>query len=363
MNTSPAPTTRRRLSRITARVAAVVTATMLAGALSGCGVRLETPPPAEPVPDAAELLRRTAVSDALGVKELAESALTAPDLPEDVAGELSRISSTALEHSDALGGEYDSGIEREPEVDELLPSPLAEEEPPPAAPADVVAALSDAAGRNRTAAGTAADGEMARLLTSIGASQTVSATRLAALVGEDGPNPPAVVVPPPAPQEEPSPDPSPVPTRDPDVVATTAPGAEDVVPPAGISAAEYQAVIVAEDGTRYALEVLAARTGGDERAALVAAARVHGERAQAWAVLAGVAGTSQDPRAVAYTVPRDEEAAVIVQSLASAHAVNYASLVAHAAPSTRGVLVDLVVDAALTLQRWGAEPTAFPGFP
>ena len=30
---------------------------------------------------------------------------------------------------------------------------------------------------------------------------------------------------------------------------------------------------------------------------------------------------------------------------------------------TRGVLVDLVIDAALTLNTWGAEPTTFPGLP
>lgn len=378
MNISPAPDRRTRRSR----VAAAVTATLLAGVLTGCGVRLETPPPAEPVPDAAELIRRTAVSDALGVAEVAESALRQPELADDVVVELTRVHEHSLAQADALGGVYDSGIEREPdlELDELGLEATATEEPP-AATADVVAALADAAGRSRTAANTAADSDVARLLASIGASQTVGATRLAALDGVEAPAAPQPVVPGPAVQDDDgdddgaedeadaqaSPDvegAEPEPTLSPGGVATIAPGGEEVVPPAGISAAEYRAVILAEDGARYALEVLAARSDdAAQRAALVAKAGEHAERARAWAVLAGVVGTDQDPRQAAYVVPRDAETAAIVSELAAGRARDYATLVGTVAMGTRGVLVDLLIDAALTLNTWGAAPSVFPGMP
>ena len=387
MNTTPAPTRRSRLSRVATRATAAVTAALLAGVLAGCGVRLETPPPAEPVPDAAELVRRTAVSDALGVADVAGSALEQPELDEKVASELTRVQDHALAHADALGGEYDSGIEREPELDELLESPAVEE--PPATTADVVQALTDAAGRSRTAANTAADGDIARLLASIGASQAVSATRLAGLVGVDGPTAPQPVVPAPAATDDsasPSPeeeaneaaepsangtraraeatDPSPETQDDsPAVVATTAPGEEEVVPPVGLSAAEYRAVILSEDGARFTLEVLAALSAEPERSTLVAQAAIHRERARAWAALAGVEGTAQDPRVAAYQIPRDQDTAAIVRDLATGRARDYATLVGTTASGTRGVLVDLLIDAALTLNTWGADPLPFPGMP
>jgi len=371
MNTSPAPIRRSHPSR----AAAAVSTALLAVVLAGCGVRLETPPPAEPVPDAAELIRRTAVSDALGVADVAGSALTQPGLDEKVVVELTRVKEHSLAQADALGGEYDSGIERETDLglDELLETRAPEE--PAADPAEVLAALTDAAGRSRTAANTAADGDVARLLASIGASQTVAATRLAALTGVDGPTPPAPVIPAPAVQEDDaatSPSPGaeePSATDEPDddspaVVATTAPGEEAAVPPAGMSAAELEAVILAEDGARFALEVLAARADdGGDRTALASLAREHDERARGWAVLAAVAGTSQDPRRVAYALPRDEDAATLVRELAAGRARDYATLVGTTASGTRGVLVDLLIDAALTLETWGAAPSAFPGMP
>ncbi|QAY62275.1 DUF4439 domain-containing protein [Xylanimonas allomyrinae] len=218
----------------------------------------------------------------------------------------------------------------------------------------------DAAGRSRTAATTTSDGDLARLLASISAAQAVSATRLAGLVGVPGPAPASPVVPEPASPASPSPSPSP---SKPGAVATTAPGAQDSVPPAGLSAEDYRALVLGEDSARYALEVRAARAGGDERTRLLALSRVHGERAEAWAVLGGVSGTEQDPRRVAYAIPRSDDDATLVRSLQDGLATSYASLVGTTAASTRGVLVDLLVDAALTLDAWGAAPVAFPGMP
>ncbi|WP_425954437.1 DUF4439 domain-containing protein [Xylanimonas sp. McL0601] len=354
MELQPPRTTRR--DRRSARLAAGLAAVFLAGLLGGCGVRLETSPPAEPKPDATEQVRRTAVADALGVAELAESARATAGLPDPVSTELSRVATDAHAQADALGGLYHSGLAADPGIE---PSPTATTTPPPATPADVVGALVDAAGRSRTAATTTTGGDLARLVASIGASQTVSAVRLADLAGVPGPDPVSPVVPEPVTATA-SPSPSP---GEPGGVATTPPGAQDAVPPEGLSASDYRALVLAEDGARFALEVRAARTSGEARARLLALSREHGERAQAWAVLGGVAGTDQDPRRVAYAVPRDDDDAALVRALAHGLATDYASLVGTTAASTRGALVDLLVESAVTLNTWGAAPTPFPGMP
>jgi hypothetical protein len=329
-------------------------AALLVGVLSGCGLRLETAPPSEPVPDAFEQVRRTAVADALGVAELATTAQQAAGLPEAVSTELARVVVDAHAQADALGGPYDSGLDDA----DVEPSPSPDVPPPSAGPADVVGALSDAAGRNRTAATTTSSGDLARLLASIGAAQTVSATRLATLAQVPGPDPVAPVMPDPEAEEA-----TPSPRTSPTDVATTAPGAEGAVLPAGLTAADFRAVVLSEDAARYALEVRAARTQGEERARLIARSRVHGERAQAWAELGGIAGTAQDPRSVAYAIPRDEDDATLVRRIQTGLATDYASLVGTTAATTRGLLVDLLIESAVTLDAWGAPPLAFPGLP
>lgn len=350
---TPQPAPARRPRRPRARVALV--AALLVGVLGGCGVRLETPPPSEPVPDALEQVRRTAVADALGVAELATTAQQAAGLPEPVGTELARVAADAHAQADALGGPYDSGLDADVDVE---PTASPDVSPPPAAPADVVDALSDAAGRNRTAATTTSSGDLARLLASIGAAQTVSATRLAALAQVPGPEPVVPVMP--RPGAEPA---TPTPGTSPTAVATTAPGDEGAVLPSGLSAADFRALVVSEDGARYALEVRAARAGGDERARLVERSRTHGDRAQAWAELGGIAGTAQDPRRVAYVIPRADDDATLVRTISTGLATDYASLVGTTAPTTRGLLVDLLIESALTLDAWGAPPLAFPGLP
>ncbi|ACZ30238.1 hypothetical protein Xcel_1207 [Xylanimonas cellulosilytica DSM 15894] len=354
MERQPAPTRPPRRRARTGLVSSIVMV-LLVGVLSGCGVRLETPPPTEPVPDALEQVRRTAVADALGVAELATTAQRADGLAEPVIAELARVAADAHAHADALGGEYDSGLGLvDPDLD-LPPSPSAV---PAADPADVVSALSDAAGRSRTAASTTSSGDLARLIASVGAAQSVSAARLATLA--DVPAPPAVVPQMPVPgaaSEEPAP------TASPTDVATTSPGGEVPVLPSGLTASDFRALVLAEDGARYALEVRAARTSGDERARLLALSRVHGDRAQAWAELGSVAGTAQDPRRVAYVLPRDVDDAALVRTVQTGLATDYATLVGTTAPSTRALVVELLVEAAHTLDAWGAAPATFPGLP
>ncbi|QAY70570.1 DUF4439 domain-containing protein [Xylanimonas protaetiae] len=353
MERQPAPTRRRRRPR----AHAALVAALLVGVLAGCGVRLETPPPAEPVPDALEQVRRTAVADALGVADLATSAQQAEGLPEPVSAELARVAADAHAHVDALGGQYESGIDPDDDAD-LDPSPEASEPEPPATPAEVVGTLSDAAARNRTAATTTSGGDLARLIASIGASQAVSATRLAALAAVPGPDPVVPTMPAPGTTTQ-----TPAASPTPSPVATTPPGGEQSVLPAGLTASDFRALVLAEDGARYALEVRAARTSGDDRARLLARSRAHGERAQAWAELGSIADTAQDPRRVAYAIPRADDDPTLVRTLETGLGTSFATLVGTTAPMTRGLLVDLLVESALTLDAWGAPPLAFPGLP
>ncbi|WP_125206534.1 MULTISPECIES: DUF4439 domain-containing protein [Isoptericola] len=385
---APAPVRRRRHR---AAVAGVLVAVLL----SGCGLRLETPPPAEPVPDSVEIVRRTAVSDALYVAEQAESAVEALDGDRArLTTELERVATQSREQAAELGGVYDSGLE--PESTDGTPEASPSEAP--VVPQDVVDALVDASGRSRTAAGTTTDGPLARLLASVGAAQAVSAGRVVAYTDGTLPAPVAPVVPEPAvaddaaasdepddegtdegtdddasdggaasalsllaaPSEE---EPTPTPSVEEGVSSTVPDSDEPAVVPRGLTAGDLRTLIESEDAAGYALRLRAARTSGETRDRLTERADVHTSRGQAWALVAGTSRTEQDPRQVAYTVPRGGRPAALVRTVESGLATNYASLVATTAPETRAVLVDLLVESAVTLDAWGAEPVAFPGLP
>jgi len=358
--TAAAPVARRRR-------AAAAGAVLAAGLLAGCGVRLEAPPAAEPVPDALEVVRRTAVSDALLVADGAEAALAeVPAKRERLVTELTRIAASSRAQAEALGGEYDSGLV----TDE--PTSTRSSAWDKAAPADVVLALDDAAARSRTAAGTTTDGPLARLLASVGAAQTVSAERLAALADVAGPDVVEPEVPAPTgagrAAEEASPSPSGSSSEDDGQGGEEAGGETqdgDGVVPEGLTAHDLSTLVVSEDATRYALQLRAALGKGDERERLLARVTEHAERADAWAAVAGTQATSQDPRRAAYTVPRtgDVKNEALVVDLENDLATDYATLVGTTTAGTRGVLVDLLVDAAVTLDDWGAEPVPFPGLP
>ncbi len=366
----PHPATARPRHRRHARVRAVAAAVLVAVLAAACGVRLETPPPSEPVPDALEVVRRTAVADALVVAEQAET--VAPTVDGDLRTELERVAAAARLQADELGGVYDSGLDD--------PTPGASPEPSevadPLTAQDVALTLTDAAARSRSAASTTTDGPLARLLASVGAGQTVSATRLAALAGTEPPAPVVPQIPVPttpgtdeadgeadgeaggeADGETASPRPSPA--------GTTGPSPSAGTTPQGLRAADLEALVAGEDAAGYALRRRAALADGRLRERLLARAEVHRARGEAWAVLAGTDGTEQDPRRVAYAVPAPDEQddATLVQGLEADLAVDYASLVARSAPGTRAVLVELLVDGALTVDAWGGPPSAFPGLP
>ncbi|WP_407318295.1 DUF4439 domain-containing protein [Isoptericola halotolerans] len=385
----PAPVIRRRCRAVVVGVVAVAL-------LAGCGLRLETPPPAEPVPDTVEIVRRTAVSDALYVAEQAEAAVEGLDGRRPrLSDELGRVAAESRVQAEELGGEYDSGLEPE-EGPEGSPEASPSEEQ--VSPQDVVVALVDASGRSRTAAGTTIDGPLARLLASVGAAQAVSARRVVDYTDGDLPAPVVPVVPAPdavadgggeddadgtegvddppaddagsalsllaAPAEE---DPSQEPADDEaeeDGVSSTVPDSDEpAVIPRGLTAADLRTLVESEDSAGYALRLRAALASGDLRERLVDRADQHEARGEAWALVAGTSRTDQDPRQVAYAVPRGPGDAALVRSVEESLATGYATLIGTTAPDTRAVLVDLLVESAITRDAWGAEPVPFPGLP
>ncbi|WP_182113583.1 DUF4439 domain-containing protein [Actinotalea sp. JY-7876] len=366
----PAPVTRpHRRTRPLVAVLAVVLVTILAG----CGLRLETPAPVAPSPDAAESLRQRATADALAVQVLASAVATAATDPTVQA--LATTTGTASDaHVEALGGVYEpfpdaTAAPESPETaepsddaapsddaepsDDAAPSddepvtpddassaaPTAGATPPTPTAAELVALLDETAASARADAATTDDGGLARLLASIAVGRTLLADALAG---------PAAVT------ERPALELAPV---------------EGL--PAGVSAADVNDVVQSEDALGYAWEVAAARRSGDARAAAAAAARDHRERAETWATAAGVAATDSDPRRVAYGLPpalldaASDPAAVDAElaGLQERLTASYASLVAQAAPQARTVLVDALLAAARATTALTGVVPAFPGLP
>jgi hypothetical protein len=305
--------------------------------VAGCGVRFETPPPTEPVPDAQETLRRVAVDGALEVRGLAEAAATSSGLDPSVLDVLATTATFADEHVTQLGGVYDSGLPDPEPAPDASPSEASDEPTAPttASPAEVVEALAASATAIRDAADESEDGPFARLAASVAASQDASARRLAAATGTplppDLPTPAGVLVP----EEAPS----------------------------GLGASTLATIIEAEDAAGYAYELRAALADGELRQAALDRAVLHRARAEAWAQAAGTAGGAQDPRRVAYTVPTDVPTPELAASLETSLAQSYAALVGEAGAGTRLPLVDLMMEADHSAIGWGAPVGAFPGLP
>ena len=323
--------------------------------LSGCGVRLETPPPTEPVPDAVEVVRRTAVADALLVADQAGAAAAAEGVKSDVAAELTAIAEATTLQAEQLGGEYDSGLgDILTERSAASPSATTPEQTPRA----VVTSLRDAATRTRAAADQAQSGPLGRLLGSVSAAQALYARDLAELTGARGPALPPTQIPEPLEDDV-------EPSEGEEASAAPASDAEEPAAiPTGLSAEELVTLVLAEDTAAYALEVRAAQADGDVRTRAYDRSRLHRARAQAWAVLAGVDENEQDPRRVAYAVPGSDTATPdLARDLEEDLTQNYATLVGVAEPGTRAILVALMTDTALASAQWGAPATPFPGLP
>ena len=313
-----------------ARTASVVALAAVVGlALSGCGLRLETPPPLEPSPDALEQVRARTVADALALEAAAQGALTVTT-DDQVAPVLARVDEIAAQHVTALGGVYDSGLEH----DDATPSPSPSPSPTVAATTahDVLVLLGETATTAATDTDVATDGPLARLVGSVAVARADLADRLADALGEPSPAP-----------EVPA----------------------DVAVPPEVDATVAGPLARAHDEAGYALEVVAARTGKDERQETLAAARAHRATGEAWAVAGGVAGTDQDPRRAQYALPADlsDDAALAAlrREVQTGIAQASAAALAVVPAGTRDTYLDGLRVATATARTSGEPATAFPG--
>ncbi|QGQ19657.1 DUF4439 domain-containing protein [Cellulomonas sp. JZ18] len=336
---APAPVRRARLRRTLALAALVLP-------LTACGLRLETPPPAEPSPDAVEQVRGRTVADALDLAADAEG--LAATTPEGPAREvLEDVVAHAARHAAEAGGVYDSGLPRP------TPSTTPTPRPAPDAGTLLVTLVEDAATASADA-DAVPDGPLARLVASVATSRADLARRLSTATG----------LPLPAVDEdrdEPSGSgasagASPAPS--PDATPATATGAH---------ADALAAVALAHDEAGYAYEVLAARRSGDAREDARAAAARHRAAGARWAAAAGVVGRSDDPRRSAYALPAALDDPVVLEDLArrveSAVTDAYATAVATAPAGGRASLVAGLRASHDAATARGAAPVAFPGLP
>ena len=190
----------RRPAPRVARTTVALVAALLLALVAGCGVRLETPPPAALTPGVDESARQRAAADAVALGVLAGDAGPPVDPAADpVAAARASVAAAARTHLDALGGLYDDGLDPEarerPDRPAASPSP-SPSAPPAAVPPDaVVAALTEAAAAARADVAVVTDGGLARLLASLSVSRLLSASRLATAAGLTPPACPDVVVP------------------------------------------------------------------------------------------------------------------------------------------------------------------------
>lgn len=364
-------------------------ALLAAGALllTGCGLRLETEPPAPLVPDAAEEARQRATADAVALAMLAGAVLTGletagvPELPQEDGTEppaptdptdatttlvLAAVSA-ADEHLDALGGVYDPGTPAPPGTedtpDDAADGPAGPGPVPavPADPADLLALLTQT-GRTAAADAVAAeDGALARILASVATQRLVLADALAQVNGSSTPDADEA-----ADAADESPDAGDAgDTEGPD--ETTDGAGATVVESVGTTAVAL--LVRAHDSTGMAWEVAAARRSEAGRTAAAERARHHRLGAEGWALLAGLAGTPDDPRRSDYALPdgltgENADATATLRALERDLADLHATLLADVpAGPGRAVLLDGLVDATRAATARGAAPEAFPGLP
>lgn len=351
--------TGRRMRQL--RVAVVVA--VLGTALSACGVRLETPAPVEPSPDAVEQVRARTVDDALALADAAGAAqaslATGADAgadPAAVTALLDEVSATSGLHAQELGGVYDSGLPQ-PTDSPTSPAPTTTTW----TPAQVLALLVDGAATARRDAETVEDGPLARLVGSVGVARSELASRVSAAAGL--PLPEATVSTVSTADADGTPTASAAPTTTPSVGPDDDAGGV----PAGLASSDLSALVVAEDQAGYSFEVVAAVLAGDQRTQAQTAAAVHRARAEDWAVLAGTTGTVNDPRRVAYAVPAGIDDPAVATGLArdvqTTLADTYATMVARAEAGSRAALLDGLLAGTTDARTWGAAPVPFPGMP
>lgn len=343
--TTPGTAHRAPVRRAVGMLAALALAS---GLLTGCGVRLETPPPQPLVPSAAEVVRQRTTADAVALGVLAEQAT--PGSPEALTALLVRTGEVCQAHLAALGGLYEpfpgaasptapaQTPSASPSADDAVPPAGPSPTAPAVTPTDVVALLTETAASARADAATVSDPRMARLLASVSTSRLLLAEAVGAAAG----TPPTAAPPFEVPAELP-----------------------------GIAAGDLVMLVQSEDATGLAWEVVAARSADDARATAAERASVHRGRAQSWAELAGADGTGDDPRHSSYDLPAaftdpatpPEALLAAAAELEGGLAVSYASLVSAADPGARTPLVDALAEESRTQVRLTGVVPAFPGLP
>ncbi len=323
-------------------------AVVVALALSGCGLRLEGPPPPLPSPDAAETARQGAAERAVAIAGLADASAVGVDDP--VSAALARVSADSSAHADALGGVWapPAWASPDPEADDGADDGAPDPGPSAVAePSAVLDALTASAALTCADAVVVEPADLATLLASICLAQDDQAEALAGALGADAP--PSAVA------------------------ATTSP--EPAEPPAQAVADVPGALELARalDAAGYALEVAAARSAGPDRATMVDRAALHRTTAQAIIAGSGALGTADDPRRAAYDLGSaqapDGSAAVAGDVAAEAAGVEtdvlaaWTSVFGDVAAQERPAVLAEMAAAEAVAAGWGAPSSTFPGLP
>lgn len=309
----PAPPAVRRARALAACAGALL--------LAGCGVRLETPPPAEPVADAVEVARQDAAVDAA---RLATTATRAAGEDRGTA-ELELVTQISREHLTALGGvwrAWPGGAPTDvPTTDVPTGPPVADP-----GPGDVLALLTDAAGRAREDALATSDEPARAVLASVAVARDRAAVRLAAALGTEAP-----------------------PTA-------AAPLSTDALLARGVDGP----TLLVLDQARYAYETVAARSDGDRRQEAAGRAD-HLQQL----VDAAIAAGAPDGRLAVYDLPGatgplspEQAAAVDAEQRLLEHWIFSLGL---AGAGARPALLDAAGYAAAQVERWGGTLPALPG--
>ncbi|MGC5168450.1 DUF4439 domain-containing protein [Luteimicrobium sp. DT211] len=319
---TPDPAPRARSGRpAPSALLAAAASVVLALALAGCGVRLESSPPAPLTPTADERVRAATVADVVAVRDLARATLSDGGAKGATAARLRAVVQHAGTQLTALGGVYDGPSPTTGPAATATPTATGE----PAVSA-VVVRLRGASVTARERLADADDAHLARLVAQVGTGQALDADALAS-AGH-------------------------VKER-----ATTTAAKGPATLPAGARAGVAATVVENEDAAGYLLEVVAARAHGAARSEAAARAAVHRTRAQDWADAAGVAGTDGDPRRTAYALPAEAVARTVESRLVT----DYAALLDTLEPRGRAQVADLLTDAARAAVAAGAPVTALPG--
>lgn len=303
-------------------------------AISGCAVRWDTPPAAIPTADDAERIRAQAVETSLVLAgALAPAGASAQE--EALAEVLTAASRDAAAHADALGGRWTP-----PPRPDSSPSAPPAPQPGVLVGANAVEALIEAALEARSQAIEAQGSELAALLGSVALSRWSRAIDVSEALGDAADA-----------QSE---------TLDP---VEAIPAGADPTALRLASLPQASAMTRALDAAGFGMEVLAARADGDERAALAARAQRLRASARAIADGAGLAGTTADPREIAYDVTTSLDSTVEQNAARIESELLAAWLVAGAdAPAgARAVAWNAAAECLLVARGWGARLPGLPG--